>query len=81
MNPSRELAHRRQDGLEVTLRWNARSNEVSIGLVDESTQTAFAFVIDPSCALDAFNHPFAYAPVVGTGPGLDPALAGLGQEG
>ena len=60
MKLSRELAHRRQDGLEVTLLWNTRSNEVSIGLVDESSQSAFAFVVDPACALDAFYHPFAY---------------------
>jgi hypothetical protein len=80
MKLSRELAHRRQDGLEVTLLWNTRSNEVSIGLSDESTQTTFAFLVDPSCALDAFYHPFVYAPVLSVGPQHDPELA-LSQEG
>ena len=31
----RELAHRRQNGLEVTLLWDARSNDVSIEVADE----------------------------------------------
>ena len=81
MNLERELAHRRQDGLEVTLLWNARSNDVSIGLVDEGAGTAFAFYVDPASALDAFYHPFAYAAVLGADLQLDPALAGFEQEG
>ena len=77
----RELAQRRQDGLEVTLLWDARTNEVSIGLVDEAHGSAVAFVVDPSSALDAFYHPFAYAAVLGADFHTDPALAALGQEG
>ena len=80
MNLQTELALRRQDGLEVRLLWDARSGEVSIDLSDESTQTAFAFLVDPSCALDAFYHPFVYAPVLSAGPEHDPELA-LSQEG
>lgn len=80
MKPARELAHRRQDGLAVTLLWNARSNEVSIDLFDEASQSEFAFVVDPACALDAFYHPFVYAPVLSGGPRHDPELA-LSQEG
>jgi hypothetical protein len=80
MKLSRELAHRRQDGLEVTLLWDARSNEVSVGLNDEGSQTSFAFFVDPACALDAFYHPFVYAPILSAGPQNDPELA-LSQEG
>ena len=80
MNLQTELAHRRQDGLEVTLLWNSRSGEVTIGLNDEGTQTSFAFLVDPSCALDAFYHPFVYAPVLSAGPENEPELA-LSQEG
>jgi hypothetical protein len=80
MELPRELAQRRQDGLEVTLLWDARTNEVSIGLVDEAHGSAFAFVVDPSAALDAFNHPFAYAAVLGGDFPHDPALAPLGHE-
>jgi hypothetical protein len=75
-----ELAHRRQDGLEVTLLWDARSGEVSIGLIDDGTQSSFAFVVDPACALDAFYHPFVYAPVLCVGPHYELDLA-LSQEG
>jgi hypothetical protein len=81
MKLSRELAHRRQDGVEVTLLWNVRSNEVSIELTDERTETAFAFLVDPACALDAFHHPFAYASVLGVDPQGLPELSAVGEEG
>jgi hypothetical protein len=80
MKLSRELAHRSQDGLQVTLLWNTRSNEVSIGLVDEGTQSSFAFLVDAACALDAFYHPFVYAPVLSAEPEHRPEVA-LSQEG
>ena len=80
MNLQTELAHRRQDGLEVTLLWNAQSGEVSIGLSDDGTHSSFAFLVDPSCALDAFYHPFVYASVLSAGHQHDPELA-LSQEG
>jgi hypothetical protein len=63
MKISRELAHRRQDGLEVTLLWDALSNEVWIELVDESIEHAVDFGVDPRFALDAFHHPYVYAPL------------------
>ena len=66
MKISRELAHRQQDGLEVTLLWDARSNEVWIELADERTEIAFAFGVDAKLALDAFYHPYAFTPVLGT---------------
>jgi hypothetical protein len=72
----KELAHRRQDGLEVTLLWDEGSNEVSIELVDERSETARAFVVPSGAALDAFNHPFAYAP--GVEADFDGALASAG---
>jgi len=58
----RELAHRAHDGLEVTLLWDARSNEVSIDVADERSNTSFSLPVAPGSALDAFNHPYAYAP-------------------
>ncbi len=62
MNASlKELAHREQDGLEVTLFWNPRSNEVSIELVDQRDESSFRLPVAGSCALDAFRHPYAYA--------------------
>ena len=58
----RELAHRAHDGLQVTLLWDEESNEVSIGVVDDRTDSSFWLPIAPGSALDAFNHPYAYAP-------------------
>ena len=36
----RELAYRSQNGLEVTLLWDPRSNEVSVEVIDHSTTAA-----------------------------------------
>jgi hypothetical protein len=58
----RELAYRAHDGLQVTLLWDEESNEVSIGVVDERTDSSFWLPVAPGSALDAFNHPYAYAP-------------------
>jgi hypothetical protein len=59
---SRELAHRAHDGLEVTLLWDPRTNEVSVDVVDDRHDSTFSVTVDPAAALDAFNHPYAYAP-------------------
>ncbi len=59
-NP-RELAHRRQNGLEVSLLWDAHSNDVSIEVVDERDKRTFVLPVAASSALDAFYHPYAYA--------------------
>jgi YD repeat-containing protein len=77
---SKELAHRKQDGLEVTLLWDEASNRVTIELTDERTETAFAFLVDPACALDAFYHPFPYAAVLGAEFHEAPALAAMAEE-
>lgn len=58
----RELAYRHVDALGITLLWNSRANEVSICLKDELTGERLRFEVDATRALDAFNHPFAYAP-------------------
>jgi hypothetical protein len=59
----RELDHRRSDGVSVTLLWNAETNRVSVSVVEERRDVAFEFAIRASDALDAFNHPYAYAVV------------------
>jgi hypothetical protein len=57
-----ELAYRNQDGLEVTLLWDACSNEVSVDVVDRRADSQFRLPIAGRFALDAFHHPYAYAP-------------------
>ena len=58
----RELAQRGHDGLEITLYWDPRSNEVSIEVVDRRHDSSFRLPVDSQFALDAFHHPYAYAP-------------------
>ena len=57
----RELAHRINDGIEVTLLWSKPSNRVAITVLDSHSDEALEFEVDGSAALDAFNHPYAYA--------------------
>ena len=57
----RELAHRASDGIAVTLLWSKPSSQVTIGLLDTHSDEAFEFDVVGSAALDAFNHPYAYA--------------------
>ena len=57
----RELAHRTTDGIEVTLFWSKPSNRVAITVLDSHSDEALEFEVDGSAALDAFNHPYAYA--------------------
>ena len=57
----RELAYRNQNGLEVTLLWDPRSNEVSVEVIDHLDDSGFRLPIAGHLALDAFHHPYAYA--------------------
>jgi hypothetical protein len=58
----RELDHRSTDGLEVTLRWHAGTNAVSVAVLDTKSGEEFELVVgDGEDALDVFHHPYAYA--------------------
>ena len=61
MTVSIELAHRRQEDFEVTLSWDGRWS-FSVEVADPHNETACAFPVDATSALDAFYHPDAYAP-------------------
>jgi len=56
-----ELAHRASDGIEVMLWWSKPSTQVIIAVIDTRFDEALEFEVDGSAALDAFNHPYAYA--------------------
>jgi len=58
----RELDHRTSDGIEVTLFWTKPSDRLTIAVVDTRSDEALEFDVDGNAALDAFNHPYAYAP-------------------
>ena len=57
----KELAYRNQNGLQVTLFWDSRSNEVSVEVIDRLDDSGFRFPIAGQLALEAFRHPYAYA--------------------
>jgi hypothetical protein len=57
----RELAHRTNDGIEVTLFWSKSTNRVTIAVLDSHSSEGMEFDVDAGAALDAFKHPYAYA--------------------
>jgi hypothetical protein len=60
----RELARRSTNGIEVTLLWTESTNTVAIAVADTHSGEELEFEVDGSRALDAFNHPYAYAATV-----------------
>jgi hypothetical protein len=58
--PSRELDHRRADGVDVRLLWNRQTNRVSVAVLDERSGESLAFSVDGADALAAFHHPYAH---------------------
>ena len=58
----RELAHRRNDGLDIRMLWDSATDRVSVALHDAKTGDGFEVEVGPGeRALDVFHHPFAYA--------------------
>jgi hypothetical protein len=59
--PVRELAHRQNGGLHVTLLWQETEDSLFVLVLDEPAGTIRRIAAEPQNALDVFNHPFAYA--------------------
>jgi hypothetical protein len=59
--PIRELDHRSEDGINVTLLWNSNTNGVLLRVVDERLGESLEFGVVAGDALYAFRHPYAYA--------------------
>jgi hypothetical protein len=58
----RELAQRRNDGLDIRLLWDSATDRVSVALHDGKTGEGFEVEVGRGeRALDVFHHPFAYA--------------------
>ena len=57
----KELAYRNQNGLQVTLLWDSRSNQVSVEVIDQLDGSEFRLPVAGHVALDAFHHPYAFA--------------------
>jgi hypothetical protein len=57
-----ELAHRRNDGIDVTMFWDSATDRVTVAVHDGKRGDAFEILVGPGeRALDVFHHPFAYA--------------------
>jgi hypothetical protein len=56
----RELAHRVNDGIEVTLLWHPATDELRVCVCDERRGAYFEVIAEPRRALDVFYHPYAY---------------------
>jgi hypothetical protein len=58
---TRELAHRSNDGIDVTLFWHPDTNELTVCVCDQRRGAYFEIEPEAKDALDAFNHPYSYA--------------------
>lgn len=59
-----ELAYRVNDGIYVTMFWDAATDRVTVAVADAKTDDAFEVVVAPGeRALDVFHHPYAYRAV------------------
>ena len=56
-----DLAHRRNDGIDVTLWWCPADDSVAVEVLHLASDSSFELAVDRASALDAFYHPFAYA--------------------
>jgi hypothetical protein len=61
----RELAHRVTGGVEVVLFWHSGTGAVTTTVSDVRTGSYFEVPVEPSHALDVFEHPYAYAAFAG----------------
>ena len=57
----RELTARESNGIHVVLLWHPGNGELTVSVEDVRLGDCFQLEVAPECALDAFNHPFAYA--------------------
>jgi hypothetical protein len=61
MSKRKELAYRANDGVEVALVWDPRTNALAVTVNDVRTGDDFELAVGSAEALDAFDHPYAYA--------------------
>ena len=59
--PFEELCFRANDGIEVALLWQKEENRLVVAVSDAATGDSFEIDVASHEALDAFEHPYAYA--------------------
>jgi hypothetical protein len=56
-----ELAHRRNEDVEVSLLWDRKHDRLFVLVEDTHAGDRFTLEAAREKALDVFNHPYAYA--------------------
>jgi hypothetical protein len=56
----RELAHRSDSGIDVTLSWHAETDELLVCVCDEGRNVYFEINPERDMALDVYYHPYAH---------------------
>jgi hypothetical protein len=56
----RELAHRSDTGVNVTLSWHAETDELLVCVYDERLNVYFEIHPERDFALDVYYHPYAH---------------------
>lgn len=56
-----ELAHRTNDGVDVSLYWERGAEDLLVFVEDQRTGDRFSLPASRERALDVFYHPYAYA--------------------
>jgi hypothetical protein len=56
----RELAHRSDNGVTVTLSWHTETDKLLVCVYDERRSAYFEIQPARGFALDAYYHPYAY---------------------
>jgi hypothetical protein len=62
----KELAHRQNDGLEVSLLWDPREDSLAVVVVDGRLGVTLELPVGDESPLEVFHHPFAVASRRGT---------------
>ena len=57
----KELDFRSSDGVEIALLWRQCDEGLIVQVIDRKLADAFRLEVDPSEAVDVFQHPYAYA--------------------
>jgi len=57
----KELAHRANDGVDVGLFWQTDADRLVLVVDDSRSGDLFELEVSSTEALDAFEHPYAYA--------------------
>lgn len=65
LDAASELAHRSNDGVDVTLWWLPTSGSLLVAVRNDRTGDAFTLDAPADRAADVFAHPYAYAAASG----------------